>query len=315
VSGPVDDADPAPGNLAALQIEVREGRPAEVGGMGIVRVLPTKGRRTVGPWCFVDLMSPEDVAEPDPMEVGPHPHIGLSTVTWLFEGEAVHTDSLGSEQVIRPGELNLMTAGHGIAHAELEVRPGSRTAEAEWVKGAQMWLAQTDATRHGAAAFAHHKDLPIAELGTAEAQVLAGTLAGATSPVTVDWPLLGAELRFRGNAVSVAVEVDFEHAVVPIDRRVNVNGVIVEPGSLAIIPPGFEELRLETAAGDGRVMLLGGVPFPDRIQMWWNFVARTRDELTSAWRDWSNHNDDRFAPVPSSLDRIEAPTPIWVRDR
>ncbi|MBT8164146.1 MAG: hypothetical protein HKO63_06870, partial [Acidimicrobiia bacterium] len=99
MSGPVDDQDGAARGLRALGIEVREGRPAEVGGMGIRRVLPTKGRRTVGPWCFVDLMSPADVANPDPMEVGPHPHIGLSTVTWLFEGEALHTDSLGSEQV------------------------------------------------------------------------------------------------------------------------------------------------------------------------------------------------------------------------
>ena len=178
MSGPVEETGATPANLAALRIEVREGRPAEVGGMGIVRVLPTKGRRTIGPWCFVDLMSPEDVAEPNPMEVGPHPHIGLSTVTWLFEGEALHTDSLGTEQVIRPGEVNLMTAGHGIAHAELEVRSGSPGATAEWVKGAQMWLAQPEATRHGPSEFSHHKDLPIADLGGGEAQILAGAFGG-----------------------------------------------------------------------------------------------------------------------------------------
>jgi redox-sensitive bicupin YhaK (pirin superfamily) len=302
-----------PANLAALQIEVRQGRPAEVGGMGIVRVLPTKGRRTIGPWCFVDLMSPEDIADPDPMEVGPHPHIGLSTVTWLFEGEALHTDSLGSEQMIRPGEVNLMTAGHGIAHAELEVRPGSRGAEAEYVKGAQMWLAQTEATRHGASSFAHHKDLPIADLGTAEAQVLAGTLADATSPVKTDWPLIGADIRLWSDTTVAPVRTDFEHAVVPIDVRIKVDEVIVEPGSLAIIPPGVEQLRLDAAGGSGRMMLIGGVPFPDRLQMWWNFVARSRDELTRAWRDWQAHDDDRFAPVPSSLARIDAPTPIWIR--
>ena len=314
MSGPVDDFSDQPANLAALQIEVREGRPTEVGGMGIVRVLPTKGRRTIGPWCFVDLMSPEDIADPDPMEVGPHPHIGLSTVTWLFEGEALHTDSLGSEQVIRPGEVNLMTAGHGIAHAELEVRAGSRGAQAEYVKGAQMWLAQTEATRHGASSFAHHKDLPIADLGTAEAQILAGSLADATSPVETDWPLIGAEIRLRGNTTVAPVRTDFEHAAVPIDRRIKVDEVIVEPGSLAIIPTGVEQLRLDAAGGSGRMMLIGGVPFPDRLQMWWNFVARSRDELTRAWRDWQAHDDDRFAPVPSSLARIDAPTPIWVRN-
>ncbi|MBT8203032.1 MAG: pirin family protein [Acidimicrobiia bacterium] len=313
MSGPVDDQDGLSRGMRALGIEVREGRAAEVGGMGIRRVLPTKGRRTVGPWCFVDLMSPDDVANPDPMEVGPHPHIGLSTVTWLFEGEALHTDSLGSEQVIRPGELNLMTAGHGIAHAELEVRPGSSAARGEFVKGAQMWLAQTESTRHGSSSFAHHKDLPRAEIAGGEVQVLAGSLAGAESPVETDWPLVGAELRQSG-PVELPVDPQFEHAVVPIDRRVKVDEVIVEPGSLALIPPGFESVRIEVDGASGRSMLLGGVPFPIRIQMWWNFVARTRDELTQAWRDWEQHNDDRFAPVPSSLDRIAAPRPLWMRE-
>jgi redox-sensitive bicupin YhaK (pirin superfamily) len=313
VSGPVDEQPDVSRGLKALGIEVREGRTAEVGGMGIRRVLPTKGRRTIGPWCFVDLMGPEDIANPDPMEVGPHPHIGLSTVTWLFEGEALHTDSLGSEQVIRPGELNLMSAGHGIAHAELEVRPGSRAARGEYVKGAQMWLAQTESTRHGSSSFAHHKDLPRADLPSGEVQVLAGSLAGATSPVETDWPLVGAELNLQG-PIELTVEAEFEHALVPIDRRMKVEDVIVEPGALAVIPTGFEALRIEVDRLPGRAMLLGGVPFPVRIQMWWNFVARTRDELTQAWRDWQEHNDDRFAPVTSSLARIEAPRPLWVRE-
>ena len=313
MSGPVDDQGELSRGMKALGIEVREGRSAEVGGMGIRRVLPTKGRRTIGPWCFVDLMSSEDVANPDPMEVGPHPHIGLSTVTWLFEGEALHTDSLGSEQVIRPGELNLMSAGHGIAHAELEVRPGSLAAKGEYVKGVQMWLAQTESTRHGPSSFVHLKDLPQAELPGAEVQVLAGSLAGVVSPVENDWPLVGAELKLQA-PLELAVDPEFEHSLVPIDRRMKVDDVIVEPGSLAIIPPGSPGLRLESYAGPGRLMLLGGVPFPVRIQMWWNFVARTRQELTEAWRDWHNHNDDRFAPVASVLDRIDAPRPIWLKD-
>ncbi len=279
-----------------------------------MRVLPTKGRRLIGPWCFVDLMSPEGIANPDPMEVGPHPHIGLSTVTWLFEGEALHTDSLGSEQVIRPGELNLMTAGNGIAHAELEVRPGSRGAEAGFVKGAQMWLAQPEETRHGASSFHHHKDLPVVEVAGGEVQVLAGSVAGVASPVASDWPVVGAELRLRRGALSVDLDERFEHGVVPIDRRIVIDNVVVEPGSIAIIPTGFEQLRLEAEAQAGRVMVIGGEPFPDTVQMWWNFVARTREELTQAWRDWQAHDDDRFAPVQSKLDRIEAPRPFWVKD-
>ncbi len=314
MSGPIDNSAESIANLASLQIEVREGRSAEVGGMGIMRVLPTKRRRLIGPWCFVDLMSPDDVANPDPMEVGPHPHIGLSTVTWLFAGEALHTDSLGSEQVIRPGELNLMSAGHGIAHAELEVRPGSPEAEAGYVKGAQMWLAQPEATRHGGSSFAHHKDLPVADLDGGEAQVLAGTFAGSTSPVVSDWPVVGAELRLRTGPVETRIDPGFEHGVVPIDCRIRIDGVIAEPGSIAIIPAGFDRLSVETDTGPGRVMLLGGEPFPEQVQMWWNFVARTREELTQAWRDWQAHNDDRFIPVQSSLQRIAAPKPFWVKE-
>ena len=313
MSGPLGNQDSPGPELEGLRIEVREGKPAEVGGMGIVRVLPTKGRRMVGPWCFVDLMSPDDIANPDPMEVGPHPHIGLSTVTWLFEGEALHTDSLGSEQVIRPGELNLMTAGHGIAHAELEVRRGSRQAEAGYVKGAQMWLAQTESTRHGTSAFVHHKDLPQVEIGGGEAHLLAGSLGGVVSPVTTDWPLVGAELRLPPGGMEVPVDPTFEHAVVPINQPVKVDDVIVEPGSLAIVRHGSASLRMEARVDGARIMLLGGAPFPDRVQMWWNFVARTREELTAAWRDWQDHNDDRFAPVSSVLGRIEAPRPIWVK--
>lgn len=314
MSGPIDDDFAGEVDPGGPGVEIREGRPTDVRGMGVLRVLPTKGRRTVGPWCFVDLMTPADVADPDPMEIGPHPHIGLATVTWLFEGEALHTDSLGSEQVIRPGELNLMTAGNGIAHAELEVRRGSTAAAAEYVKGAQMWLAQPDTSRHGPPQFGHYNDLPRVALADAEAQVLAGTLAGTTSPVPFDWPLLGADLTLRSQPADVPVDPTFEHAVIPIDRPLAVEDVIVDPGWLAIVPPGQRQLRLETGGEGGRMLLLGGAPFPVRIQMWWNFVARTRAELTQAWIDWRDHNDDRFGPVASQLGRIDAPKPIWIRD-
>jgi redox-sensitive bicupin YhaK (pirin superfamily) len=207
-----------------------------------------------------------------------------------------------------------MTAGNGIAHAELEVRPGSQHAAADYVKGAQMWLAQPEETRHGGSSFEHHKDLPVVELAGAEAQVLAGSFAGVTSPVESDWPVVGAELRLRGGSTEVALDADFEHGVVPIERELRIDEVIVEPGSIAIIPTGFERVSLETKSGVGRVMVLGGEPFPDRVQMWWNFVARTREEITQAWRDWQSHDDDRFAPVQSKLARIDAPRPFWVRD-
>src|SRR5690554_3559838 len=209
MSGPVQPSDLACENELLAKLEVREGRPASVGGLGVVRILPTKGRRTVGAWCFVDLIGPADAERPDPLEVGPHPHTGLSTVTWLLEGEALHSDSLGTEQVIRPGQLNLMTAGHGIAHAELAAQPPFR--------GVQMWVAQPEATRHGGNAFEHHGELPQAAIGDTEALVLAGELAGARSPARADTPLVGAELTVRGGPVVLEVATGFEHAVVPLD--------------------------------------------------------------------------------------------------
>lgn len=303
MSGPVQERDAACENEALADIRAREGRTTEVGGMPVARVLPTKGRRTVGAWCFVDLMGPADAEEPDPMEVGPHPHIGLSTVTWLLEGEALHTDSLGTEQMIRPGQVNLMIAGHGIAHAELAARPPFR--------GVQMWIAQPEATRHGASDFAHHAVTPQIEEGGLRGLVFAGSLAGASAATRTDTPLVGADLTLDRGATSVATDVTFEHCVVPLDGRVKVGDEVVEPGWLGLIPAGVEELPIAAATDATRFLLLGGEPLGEKVSMWWNFVAREQDEITTAYRDWQDRTD-RFGDVPSSLDRIEAPCPPWL---
>ena len=286
-------------------VEVTKGRHATVGGIGVVRVLPNKGRRTVGPWCFVDCILPDEFAEPHPLEVGPHPHTGLATVTWLFEGEALHGDSLGTEQLIRPGQLNLMTAGRGIAHSELGVTAAGR--------GFQMWLAQPEATRHGPSRFEHHAELPTMTIGTADATVLLGTLGDAVSPALVDTDLVGTELRLRPGVVELPANPLFEYAIVPIDAPVRIGEAIVEPGWLGMMPVGASTIGIEADQNGARVMLLGGVPLGERIQMWWNFVARTRDELTEAWQDWQNRNTDRFGEVSSTLARIDAPPPPWIR--
>ena len=303
MSGPVQREDRLCENEAIEGLEVREGRAAEVGGMTVSRVLPTKGRRTVGPWCFVDVLGPADAEKPDPMEIGPHPHIGLSTVTWLLEGEALHTDSLGTEQVIRPGQLNLMTAGHGIAHAELAARPPFR--------GVQMWLAQPEATRHGAPAFEHHGDLPRAALDEGEALVFAGSFADATSAARADWPMVGVDLTVRSGTLALPVSSSFEHAVVPIDGRVRVGDAVVEPGWLALLPSGPDEVPVTVENTGARLLLLGGRPLGERISMFWNFVARSHDEIDTAWRDWRDRTD-RFGTVASPLERIDAPRPPWM---
>ena len=303
MSGPVQQPDTECTDEPLSRVEAREGRSTEVGGLPVARVLPTKGRRTVGAWCFVDLLGPMDAEDPDPLEVGPHPHIGLSTVTWLLEGEALHTDSLGTEQLIRPGQLNLMTAGHGIAHAELAADPPFR--------GAQLWLAQPEATRHGDGRFEHHAELPRTALDRAEAVVFAGRLADATAPTSTDTEVVAADLSLRRGITLLPVDARFELAVVPLEGRLKVGEAIVEPGWIGLVPPGVEELPVEAEHDGGRALVIGGVPLGERIQMWWNFVARDREEITAAYRDWAARTE-RFGSVPTPLERIEPPVPPWL---
>ena len=285
--------------------DVIRGREATVGGMDIVRVLPTRGRRTVGAWCFVDLMGPDDTIRPDPMEVGPHPHIGLSTVTWLLTGEAVHTDSLGTEQPLRPGQLNWMTAGNGIAHAELS-QP--QTA----FRGVQLWVAQPDGTRTGPSSFEHHAELPEVDLGGASGRLLVGELLGATSPARADTPLVGVEVTGRGSVAEVPLDPGFEHCVAPLDGDVAVGEEVAGLGDILLLGEGTDELRVDARDGD-RLLLLGGAPLGEDVRMWWNFVARTQDEITDAYEAWQARDTGRFGDVPSQLDRIDAPRPPWLR--
>lgn len=310
MSGPIDDLDRDTSDRGLSAIEVREGRTTNIGGLGIVRVLPTKNRRTIGPWCFVDLMQADDVDRPPPLEIGPHPHIGLATVTWLFTGSALHSDSLGTEQLIRPGQLNLMTSGHGIAHAEEGVDTDT-TWQSTGTMGVQMWLAQPEASRHGSSGFQHLDELPEVPIGHSEARLLIGEIGGVRSEAEFAHPTVGLDILLRGDT-TIPVDNGFEHAVVPIDKPVRVGDDIVEAGSLAIVPPGRDALAVSARSTPARVMVLGGAPLGDEVKMWWNFVARTTEELTAAWADWRIGNEDRFGPVPSNLERIEAPAPPWI---
>ena len=305
MSGPVtaDDARPGEadcGRPDAPEVEITASRNADVGGVAVRRALPRRTRRTVGAWCFADHFGP--APSPPGMAIGPHPHTGLHTVTWLLEGSLLHRDSLGSEQLIRPGQLNLMTAGHGVTHAE-ETPAGPPTHQ----HGIQLWVAQPEATRHGPPAFEHHAELPRADLGAARATVLVGSLAGAASPARQDTPLLGAELATAGaGAVDLPLDPAFEHALVVLDGAVAVGDATVGPGALAYLGRGRDALGL-TTTGPTRALLLGGEPFAEPIVMAWNFVGRSRDELDRAAADWNAGDDDRFGPVASALPRIPAP--------
>jgi quercetin 2,3-dioxygenase len=301
VSGPVTDRDESPiaaDAAPANGIEVTAPKASQVGAITVQRALPRRGRRTVGAWCFADVMGPADAAD---VGIGPHPHIGLQTVTWLLSGELLHLDSLGSEQPIKPGQLNLMTAGHGVVHAE-------ESNGSQPLRGIQLWIAQPEATRHGEPAFEHHADLPRADVPGCEIAVLVGELAGVRSPARCDTEHVGAELRLRGSA-EIPVAEAFEHAILAVERDVSVDGEPVPAGHLAYLAPGRASLDL-AAREPAVALLLGGTPFPDELVMWWNYVARTRDEVADAHAAWTAR-DPRFGTVVSTLDAIDVGPPPW----
>jgi redox-sensitive bicupin YhaK (pirin superfamily) len=320
MSGPVrpEDVPPDPDGSSRVKppvLEITASRSAQVGRQRVRRALPRRARRTVGPWCFADHFGPATVTEDEGIDVGPHPHLGLQTVTWVVEGEILHRDSLGSEQPIRPGQLNLMTAGNGVSHAE--EHPGGYRGT---LHGIQLWVAQPERTRHGAPAFEHHDELPLAELDNATATVLVGELAGQTSPARRDTAQVGAELDLRSGTSSLALQPGFEHALVVLSGAVSLPGSAaggeggpdepIGPGFLAYLGEGRDELALHADEAT-RLVLLGGEPFESEILMWWNFVARSRDEVAEARDAWQADDEDRFAPVTSRLGRIDAPGLPW----
>ncbi len=311
MSGPITDQDAAPRaepcHPDPPEVEVTDSRTATVGGIQVRRALPRRARRTVGAWCFVDHMGPTDVTEDEGVDVGPHPHMGLQTVTWLLDGEILHRDSLGSEQVIRPGELNLMTAGAGIAHSEEHT--GTYRGR---LHGVQLWVAQPDATRNGDAAFEHHKDLPKIELRGGDATVLVGEYEGAVSPARRDTDHVGIQVDLGTRSTTVvAMNRDYEYALVVFVGSVSVDGTELVPGHLGYLGRGREECTLVSGPG-ARALLIGGLPFEEPVLMWWNFVARTRDEMVQAQRDWMS-NDPRFGQVDSTLARIPVSAPPAIR--
>ncbi len=310
MSGPVstdDDVVASDGEHHARPacVEVIEGSEATVGRFGVRRVLPRRPRRTVGPWCFADHFGPADVTPDRGLDIGPHPHIGLQTVTWLVEGEVLHRDSLGSEQLIRPGELNLMTAGRGVSHSEEAT--GAYRGD---LHGLQLWVAQPDATRTTEPAFEHHADLPRVELPGCVVTALVGEAAGASSPARRDTEHMGAQLALHGDT-TVPLDARFEHALVVLRGAVGVDGNVVTPGRLAYLGTGRDECHLEHHE-DALVALIGGVEFTEPLVMWWNYVARTKDEIVDAHRDWTARSG-RFGHVDSPLAAIDVAPPHWQR--
>ena len=308
-----------------VPVELITAREVPLGGpraMLVRRTLPQRQRSLIGAWCFVDHYGPSDVSVTGGMDVAPHPHTGLQTVSWLFEGAIAHIDSGGGVGTVLPGEINLMTAGTGICHSEVSL------PDTEVLHGVQLWLALPDAVRNELTReFEHFEPQPVA-LDGGSALVFIGSLLGEESPVRVHSPLVGAELRLDpGALLDLPVDAAFEHGLLVDSGDVTLEGVSVPQATLGYTGIGSELLRIhnrgETPA---RLILIGGEPFGEEIVMWWNFIGRDSDEIARFREEWQAEGD-RFGRVEGyvghggpgqnrdGMGRLPAPTLPNVRMR
>ncbi|MEO7071660.1 MAG: pirin family protein [Rhodanobacter sp.] len=268
-------------------------RAAEVGQLPIHRALPSRQRRMVGAWCFLDHAGPIDYAPGQGLRVGPHPHIGLQTFTWMIQGQIMHRDSLGSEQVIRPGQVNLMTAGRGISHAEDEASPAAGHLHA-----VQLWIALPDAQRHCEPAFRHYPQLPLHREGGFQVTVLAGSAFGQRAPAQVYSPLLGLDVAAAAAArLVLPLDPGYEHAVLVVGGVAEVAGESLGVDELLYLGTGRTQVALACTEAC-HLVLIGGAPFGEDVLLWWNFVARTTAEMEQATADWNARR--RFGEVIGS---------------
>lgn len=268
-------------------------------GVDIRRSLPHRESRMIGAWCFLDHYGP--TPQVDAMSVAAHPHTGLQTVSWLYSGEIEHCDSLGSWQRIRPGELNIMTSGHGIAHSERSI------AESGDLHGVQLWVVLPNEHRDHEPMFRHHADLPVIDVGGIRGRLILGEFAGVGSGVEVFSDLVGVELRPESGAnYEVPLREDFEYGFHVASGQVLVGGELVEPGELLYLPPGRSDIEIETGE-DSIVLMIGGRPFDEEVIMWWNFIGRTQDEIEQMRSEW-NAGADQFPSFTDNIGgRIPAP--------
>ena len=281
------------------------------GDVTVWRALPTRALRTVGPWCFLDVMGPGNHA----LHTGQHPHTALQTLTWMIEGEMLHRDSLGYEQIIRPGQVNLMTAGHGISHTEDTLMDPSR------LHAVQFWIALPPGKEVIAPAF-EHEPQPInwqgdPNLGDVRVTLLAGKFGNQDAGLGTHSPLVGLDLASEvGGALILPLESTFEHAVIVLRGNVHLSNPSIEdvrvtPDTFVALPPGQTSLSLRFAP-DARCILIGGEPRSQKLHMWWNFVGPSRSYIEQAWTQWQSAHA-RFGGAIRDVPRLEAPRPAWMR--
>jgi redox-sensitive bicupin YhaK (pirin superfamily) len=277
-------------------------RVRDVGGFQVQRVLPSARRKMVGPFIFLDRMGPVLLPPGDGVDVRPHPHIGLATVTYLYDGELLHRDSVGSVQPIRPGEVNWMTAGKGIAHSE-RTPAGVRKAGPS-ISGLQLWVALPRAAEEGDPGFAHHDraDLPMVTADGLRVRVVVGSFLGVRSPVALDWETVLADVSMEAGAVLPVSARHDERALYLVHGRAAIGGQLLEAGPLYVLKPGLAvELEAVTPV---TLALLGGEPMDGPRHIWWNFVSSSEDRIEQARADWMA---GRFRPIPDETEAIDAP--------
>ena len=286
-------------------VQLIEPKDVQLGGedaLKVRRTLPSLRRSFVGAWCFVDYYGPERGIC---MDVPPHPHTGLQTVSWLFDGEIEHRDSGGVHAMVRPGEVNLMTSGHGIAHSEVS------TPASDVLHGVQLWVVLPDASKDLVREFQHHTP-DVLDVAGARARILIGSLDGAASPVHTEAPLLGAEVVLDpGVTWEMAVNPAFEHGVLVDTGHVDFDGVRLDRTVLGVRDAGVDHLRLTNPTdAPARIMLLGGEPFDEGVVMWWNFIGRSHEDILALRQEWNDAPDDRFGRVAGyrgATQRLAAP--------
>ena len=259
--------------------------------MTVRRTIPHRERSFIGAWCFVDHYGPDDVAQTGGMDVAPHPHTGLQTVSWLFDGEIEHRDSAGYHALVRPGEVNLMTSGGGIAHSEVS------TSETTTLHGVQLWVVLPEADRGAPRAFEHYAAPAVQVTEGVRVRVFVGELAGERSPVATFTPLVGAEVHLEpGTEWTVDLDPDHEHGVLLDAGDLSVDGRSLDRGELAIRDCGATSMTLRAGESAVRAMLLGGQPYDEEIVMWWNFIGRDHDEVAGYRAEWQARSE-RFGTV------------------
>lgn len=282
------------------------GRVADVGGIPVSRLLPSRQRRLVGAWCFLDHAGPARFGPGEAgMQVGPHPHIGLQTFTWMIEGEVLHRDSLGNQQVIRPGQVNLMTAGRGIAHTEQSLAHPPR------LHAAQLWIALPREQAACEPSFEHYPELPRWVEQGVRCTLLAGAFGGREAPARIYSPLVGIELLGgdRPAALELPLDPAFEYAVAPLAGGARIDGQDFGVQELAYLGTGRSRLSLGLD-GAARILLLGGVPVAEEVFIWWNFVGRSKTDIARAQRDWEQGGAGRYGSIPTGPGPRLMPPPL-----